>query len=550
MTIETRVSLGTDDGTLYTEIQEGGIVIGYHAALMRAVTSTSSVGSILRSRRVAAFFIIPFAVYLLSRSVDAQSQGVVVNFTDVHQEIDGFGGADIWASALTDDQADLFFSPSTGIGLSLLRVGIDPNGNDLSAYSNATKAAARGARVWAAPWSAPGAWKDNGTTTDGGHLLPADYDAWANLLTGFASTLQQNAGVSLYGLSVQNEPDWSASYDSMLYTSQEMVDFIAVLGPKLAALNPRPRLIMPEVAQWANAWDFVGAVLGDSTASPFVDLVAVHQYAGVSGPAVSTLPIWMSEMSGPLQDFDPSIGDGLKVAQWIHDAVVTGMVSTWNYFWLVGQGTDNGGLIGYNGNTQMTKRFFTVGNFSKFVRPGFVMVGVDGGTDGVSVSAYENPSTGTFVIVAINQNPFDTPLNVALNGLTAGSVTPWVTSDSFDLAQQSDLAVSDGGFGATLPASSVTSFVGTAIAAPPVITSDLTASGTAESPFAYQITATNAPTSYGATGLPDGLVVDPATGTITGTPTAAGPATVTLSATNDAGTGTAALTVTIALACP
>ena len=79
----------------------------------------------------------------------------------------------------------------------------------------------------------------------------------------------------------------------------------------------------------------------------------------------------------------------------------------------------------------------------------------------------------------------------------------------------------------------------TITAAPPVITSATTASGTVGSAFSYQITATNTPTSYGATGLPAGLSVNTGTGLISGTPTAAATSTVTLSATNSGGTGNA-----------
>jgi len=82
--------------------------------------------------------------------------------------------------------------------------------------------------------------------------------------------------------------------------------------------------------------------------------------------------------------------------------------------------------------------------------------------------------------------------------------------------------------------------------AAPVITSGTTASGTVGSAFSYQITATNSPTGYGATGLPAGLAVSSTTGLISGTPTTAGTATVTLSATNGTGTGNATLTLTIA----
>jgi hypothetical protein len=79
----------------------------------------------------------------------------------------------------------------------------------------------------------------------------------------------------------------------------------------------------------------------------------------------------------------------------------------------------------------------------------------------------------------------------------------------------------------------------------PVITSPTTASGTVGQSFSYQITASNNPTSFGATGLPAGLTVNTSTGLISGTPSAAGTSTVSLSASNSAGTGPATLTIII-----
>jgi hypothetical protein len=73
--------------------------------------------------------------------------------------------------------------------------------------------------------------------------------------------------------------------------------------------------------------------------------------------------------------------------------------------------------------------------------------------------------------------------------------------------------------------------------ATPVITSTRTATGRVRTPFVYQISATPAATSYVATGLPAGLVINGATGMISGTPTASGTFPVTLQAINAAGTG-------------
>ena len=79
----------------------------------------------------------------------------------------------------------------------------------------------------------------------------------------------------------------------------------------------------------------------------------------------------------------------------------------------------------------------------------------------------------------------------------------------------------------------------------PAITSALTASGTIAKAFTYQITASGAPTSFSATGLPAGLKVNTTTGVISGTPTAAGTSNVTIGAINTAGSGTARLVITI-----
>jgi hypothetical protein len=78
----------------------------------------------------------------------------------------------------------------------------------------------------------------------------------------------------------------------------------------------------------------------------------------------------------------------------------------------------------------------------------------------------------------------------------------------------------------------------------PVVSSD-TATALEGSYFSDTVSATESPTSYGATGLPAGISIDTATGVISGTPTGitSGTASVTISATNIAGTGTNTLSI-------
>ncbi|MCK6488322.1 MAG: Ig domain-containing protein [Planctomycetes bacterium] len=81
---------------------------------------------------------------------------------------------------------------------------------------------------------------------------------------------------------------------------------------------------------------------------------------------------------------------------------------------------------------------------------------------------------------------------------------------------------------------------------PPVITSPATATAVWGEAFTYQATADVAAT-FGATGLPPGLSINPATGEVSGTPVGAGtdPVVFTVTATNPGGTGSMDITVSM-----
>lgn len=424
-----------------------------------------------------------------------KANDILVNPGIVGQTMDGFGAADTWTpgGALTTAEARLFFDPVQGIGLSILRIGIDVNATGLGAgvVSDVKLAASYGAIVWGAPWSPPAGDKDNDSVTNGGHLCAAagmgnctgnDYDAWAAALASFPAWLKRQTNVDLYGISAQNEPDFAAHYASCLYGGQQMVDFVKVLGPKLAALSPRVKLLAAEPDNWSHLWsgsdDFGDAILNDPAAAAVVDILATHDYGfdPVAPPAGVSKPIWETEVSGvsgsaqagPSVDID----NGIAVAQWVHRAIVTGRARAWHYWWLVSQASnnDNEGLLfpagqGPNGVGDVNsppKRLFAVGQFSKFVRPGYQRIDVSGQLPpGVQASAFQGPVDATVVIVAINSNTAPTQVQLFVGGTAwPSAVTPWVTSAGDNLAARSPIALAAARFSATLDPRSITTFVG------------------------------------------------------------------------------------------
>ena len=81
-------------------------------------------------------------IVLIMTSVLGQAQTCTVDWTNVHQRIDGFGASSAWRSTWTTAQADMFFSTNNGIGLSLLRNHIAYAGSaSASATPTRTKSA-------------------------------------------------------------------------------------------------------------------------------------------------------------------------------------------------------------------------------------------------------------------------------------------------------------------------------------------------------------------------------------------------------------------------
>jgi glucuronoarabinoxylan endo-1,4-beta-xylanase len=318
---------------------------------------------------------------------------------------------------------------------------------------------ARGVSVWAAPWSPPAEWKDNNSTINGGSLRTDGGQArlWANRLAAFVVQMAA-AGVPLMALSAQNEPGYKNTWETCVYTPDQLVAFIRDnLGPALAAQGLSIPILAPETQGWRKFASFADAILADPQSASYVGILATHDYDGA--PFLYTKAqevgkqVWETEVYE--NGSDPGIDLGLKVAQRIHNHLVNAEVNAWHYWWL------KGGSALTSSDGQLNRRGYVLGNWSRFVRPGFVRVDATSNPqDFVFVSAFADPVSGRVVIVAINQDTLDTEQVFSIPGTGLAAVTPWITSASLALAPTAPVPVADAAFTYVLPARSVTTFLG------------------------------------------------------------------------------------------
>ena len=411
----------------------------------------------------------------------------LIDWQEVHQQIDGFGASSAWRSQWTSTQADMFFSTNSGtglarngstfafsgIGLSLLRTRIAPGATTVE-QSIMQMAQARGARVWSAPWSPQTSFKTvnaNGVlSVNGGGFngTPANYQAYASQLAGYVAAMKNTYGVDLYAISIQNEPDFNTTnYESCVWTGQQIHDFVPYLSAALTASNVgATRVMIPESENWKVSSLYTTA-MDDASVAPLVSILANHNYVadnsvGDQAPPAALLnygkALWETEVA-KLSGNDSSMEDGLYWAGRVHQFLTGAEANAWHYWWLIAYGSDNGGLC--DANEVPAKRMYALGNFSRFVRPGFFRIGTSS-AGSTWVSSYRNLTNRHFAVVAINAATNAVTQTFYLTNAAAESVVPWITSASLSLASQAAIAVTNGAFSYLLPRESVVTFVGQA----------------------------------------------------------------------------------------
>lgn len=406
---------------------------------------------------------------------EVTSDAVVVETDELHQSIDGFGASSAFFSPnISDADAEFLFSTQTGIGLSLLRVSIGHQRPITPELATAKKAQAWGARVVAAAWTPKPAWKTNKKldALSNARLLPEYYPAYATFLGTFVETMR-DAGVPLLALTPQNEPDYPAAWDGCLWTPSELATFIGKhLGPELERRGLDVKIVAPDTASFHEARRFTEALLSDADAKRYLAALSTHPYGlihwGWLLEEAHDLPLWQTEFSQerPGAAPDPTMDSALAMAHMLHDHLTQLSAAAWYYYNLTAVEAN------YRRDTKRQnpaliqdgvrfKRAYALGNFAKFVRPGFRRVeATPEPSAGVLVAAFKGARR--LVIVAVNEKPAVTNQTFRIQGRIDGKLTravPWVTSDDLSLAAQPPVAIQATSFRYALPPRSVTSFV-------------------------------------------------------------------------------------------
>lgn len=453
---------------------------------------------------VQKLWLVTFALLLASCGsppkvgLTAAKGPVTVNWSSPRQTIDGFGAASVFfASPISSSQADFFFTTS-GIGLSIIRTQIVPDLADCQAYvtyaglaanycvtvssgptttvgdlSSVQEAVARGVtNVLASSWSPPASMKSNSLWYTGGNFLgtTANYSSLASTFASFVG-YAASQGVPVTAISPQNEPDISRTYyPTALWSAQQFHDFIPYLYSALGtAGHSSTKILFPEPSGWASNYEgYADTTMTDAAVARDVGILAMHAYGG--GPAATTnygygQHVWETEVSG-LTTYDGSMSDALTWASSIHNYLTTANVNAWLWWEVTNQQpgepgitNDNEGLTDINGN--IAKRAYVIGNWSKFVRPGWHRVDVTN-SGSLLVTAFQSANNGQSAVVVVNSGSTDNTQVFGVGKQMGTSIIPWITSSTQSLVQQSPVAISGGSLTYTVPANSVVTLVGQA----------------------------------------------------------------------------------------
>ena len=366
-------------------------------------------------------------VMALSFTTSMAQPTVRFDATKTHQHITGFGGfvcsPQFQYGHMSNADIEKVWGPTSTVGCNIMRLYIPIGRNAWSqSLQTAKKAKQMGLIIFASPWGQPAEWKTNGTSnaqnSDGtlGYLKKENWADYAQYLEDYVQYLRQN-GVELDAISIQNEPDWHASYAGCMWSATDIANFVKTYGPTISC-----KVMAPETLAVSDS--YVNA-LNKSDVLPGFDIYGGHQYGGIQSAyknlAAKGKEIWMTEylinwnenkpdaekrnfdFSKDFFDFFRAINTCMAgdFNAWIHYAAK-------RYYAMLGDGTTGAGSSG-----TITKRGYIMAHFAKYVT-GMTRIDIDFGATPLEGSAYLSQTGDTVVAVVANTTNEDTPVTLDL----------------------------------------------------------------------------------------------------------------------------------------
>lgn len=422
---------------------------------------------------------------------DADIPQAKLHWNQTHQVIDGFGASqscDVYADQIyefdkRDEVMDLLFSGEKGIGLSILRSEVgnglnmptihpDPETWDFTAYEPEQwvlhEAKKRGVeKIMSTVWSPPAWMKTTNRIVRGGHLKKECYQDYAEYLVNYVKGYKEHHGVEINAVSIANEPEYAAPWQSCLWSPEEFSDFLAnYLKPVFEKEHLDTDIIVGEEGTWTDKR--LSAVYEKPEALEAMDIVGGHYYHGQPHEFTKAKEhnkrVWETEVSDTLHS-TTDFKDGVKWSRYVHDFMTKSDANAFLYWLGASYKTNNESLIRLqeNGSYIAAKRLYSLGNFSKYVRPGYVRMDIDENPYGnLHLSAYKNPETGEFAIVAVNDGQNNETFDLNFDGITCGELTPHITNERYNLETFKPIGAENGKFRLSVSGYTTITYTGTA----------------------------------------------------------------------------------------
>jgi glucuronoarabinoxylan endo-1,4-beta-xylanase len=393
------------------------------------------------------FKLICFAMLVVATEArPARAGTVTINPAITYQTIQALGGATAFYTSWIYDhpyRLQIYTNAFAGLNLSMLRLGdwfrytnaLDYAGFDI--VSNANRILGHPVPVYMSSWAPPAFLKSNGQTGNGGTLLYANGSyAYTNFARYWYDSLQsyRSNGVSPSWISIQNEPDWAASYDSCRFDpTEDTVDgtnyasYSKALDATFQLLTnlPSPPLLLgPECVGigYNDVQNYAVTINSNSFYG-----VAHHLYGGSTDGTPDGYSAAMLALTNVFPDkpkFMTEYGytNMIETACLVHDCLTVEQVVGFN-FWSLIWPAGGAGLVQIENPYDLSSwtnappgtateaqgywlspSYWALKHFSYFINPGYIRVSAANSDPNVRVSAYLAPNHEQLVIVLINTN--------------------------------------------------------------------------------------------------------------------------------------------------